>query len=64
MCKRKKTKSRREINAKIVLPRSLIPKIFNVTHSSAAACHSDFFKTLERTKSTYFWSGMLVDIRK
>ena len=64
MCKRKKPKNRREMNAKIVLPRALIPKIFNLTHSSAAACHSGFFKTLERTKSTYFWPGMLVDIKK
>ena len=43
MCKSKKPRNRRDKKPKIVLPKSLIPQIFKLTHISAAACHAGLF---------------------
>ena len=48
---------------KVVVPKSMIIEIFNVTHESLNACHQGYHKTIERIREHFYWPGLTSDIR-
>lgn len=62
-CQDLRHRSRRDAQIKIVLPLTLVPKIFSLAHESVYGCHMGFFKTLERIRQFYFWPGMYAQIK-
>lgn len=63
VCRDLREKSRRDVCVKMVVPLSLIPRIFAEAHSSLIACHMGHFKTYHRLKQYYYWPGMCAHVK-
>lgn len=63
MCRDLRKRHRRDDQEKIVLPLTLVTKIFSLAHDSPIACHAGFFKTYERIRQFYYWPGSYAQIK-